>query len=69
MRTNSVPAEFGFRAIYNQNGTWELTSHYFLTEDEATKFFTDIVPKPFIWPVEVMENGAICIPDREEWCE
>lgn len=67
MKIDSIPGEFGFKALYNDQGAWLLTDSYFLNKEAAEKFFADRVPAQFIWPVEEHpETGMVYIPDEDE---
>lgn len=63
MKISNVPGEFGSRALYKQYNYWTLTGCYYLTEDEVKEAMRDF---PYKWPVEVMDNGLIYIPDESE---
>lgn len=72
MRTKTIPAQFGFKALVQgscgSTGTWaaawQLTDGYFLSTEEVQKAYP---ATPVLWPVEELDNGAVCIPDPEEW--
>lgn len=67
MKIESIPGEFGFKALYNDQGAWLLTDSYFLKLEDAEKFFSDRVPAKFVWPVEEdVYSGCVYIPDPDE---
>ena len=63
MKMGNVPGEFGFRALFYQDGGWCLTNKYFLTESEVRKHLNDYQYK---WPIEVQENDVIYVPNEDE---
>lgn len=71
MKINTLPGEFGFRAlIYNSFlKSWQLSETYYFTEDEVKQYVMHFEPTDgkYKWPVEVWENGSIYISDQEEW--
>lgn len=67
MKINNVPGEFGFRALFYSEGSWELTNYYFFTYEEAKKHFETWRPYRFVWPVEYDElNHCVYVPSKEE---
>ncbi len=67
MKIDGKPGEFGFRALYNYVGIWEITEGVFFTEDEVAGYFNDKPTMNYLWPIEVEPNGQIVyVPTKEE---
>lgn len=66
MRIEGLPGEHAFKALYKWNGTWEVSQHYFLSYEEAEKWFSTYLEAEFKWPVEVQEGGIVYLPSKEE---
>lgn len=64
MKANNVPGEFGFKAVrqWEEKGYWELSDNYFFSFEEAMKAWGPNIK----WPVEVLDNGSIYVPAKEE---
>lgn len=66
MKINSIPGEFGFRALYSMGHAWALSSAYFFSYEDARQCYgSGFTVK---WPVEVNEMGAVYVPDERELC-
>lgn len=67
MRIEGIPGKYGFKALYNYNGTWELTNHYFFTKEEVDAFFKTVLQHPYLWPVEAEQDGQyVYVPHPTE---
>jgi hypothetical protein len=63
MKIKNVPGEWGFRALVPAWRGYDLSQVFYLSLEDAKKDY----PKTDIkWPVEVLENGAVYIPDPSE---
>lgn len=73
MKINNVPGEFGFRALVRVSGEsyfdkdapskeYSLSKYYFLDIADAQANCGNDCK----WPVEVLDNGSVYIPDTSE---
>ncbi len=66
MRLGHIPGDHAFKALYREHSDlkeWILSKSYFLTQKEVTEFFGT---NEVIWPVEVLDNDVVYIPDQSE---
>lgn len=63
MKLKGIPGEFFFRGlIYNGVGYWKLTEGYY----SSFKELEDVYGEDVKWPVEIMDDGSIYVPDTSE---
>lgn len=58
MKIEGVPGQFWFRALVNGIPT----ERFFRTREEVA----ETLPPGWIWPIEILDNGTIYVPTKEE---
>lgn len=68
MKIEGIEGEYAFKALIRNPGNyaWDLTPFYYLNIKDIEKDYPNVVETDVKWPVEVMENGAIYVPSKEE---
>jgi hypothetical protein len=64
MKLGHMEGDFGFKALIKKQGGWILTAEFYLHSSEIPLSETTLDVK---WPVEVMDNGSVYIPDEAEY--
>lgn len=72
MKIKGTTGEFGFKALVKEivpssrpQQVWHLTEWFVFSKEEAQKYLGSSYE--VIWPVEVMDNGSVYIPDQSEF--
>lgn len=72
MKIANTDGEWGFKALVHGYcgspgsgaGSWQLTDGVYFSHEEVRHDYPSSLIK---WPVEVMDNQSVYIPDESEW--
>lgn len=66
MKIENMSGEFAFKGMVKLDGRWIITGYYF-SLDELKTDPTYSRSNEVKWPVEVLDNGGVYIPDESEY--